>query len=131
MNHNFLIINIMIHHTFYQMCNCTHYYKCVIVHITTLQSRRKMCQTIFRDNSREISDLSRYIGDFPRYIAWSTRSQRSQRATVKVKSATVSRPKQFASEGIWTPNQKVWVIAFLPSGLTRPYDIKCIKHIYT
>ena len=91
MNHNFLIINIMIHHTFYQMCNCTHYYKCVIVHITTLQSRRKMCQTIFRDKSREISDLSRYIGDFPRYIAWSTRSQRSQRATVKVKCATMSR----------------------------------------
>ena len=33
----------------------------------------------------------REIGDFSRYIAWSTRSQRSQRATVKVKCATVSR----------------------------------------
>ena len=30
MNHNFLIINIMIHHTFYQMCNCTHYYITII-----------------------------------------------------------------------------------------------------
>ena len=62
-------------------------------------SCRNIGQMIFRDKSREIGDLSRYI-------AWSTRGQRSQRVTVKVKCATVSHysapPKQFAfaSEGI-------------------------------
>ena len=38
---------------------------------------------------------------------------------------------EIASEGIWTPNQKVWGSVLLPSRLTHPYDIKCIKHIYT
>ena len=62
-------------------------------------SCRNIGQMIFRDKSRE-------IGDFSRYIAWSTRGQRSQHATVKVNVLQCPRysapPKQFAfaSEGI-------------------------------
>ena len=73
-------------------------------------SCRNIGQTIFRD----FSSIYRLVNA----------GQQSQRATVHL-------PKQIASEGIWTPNLLVWGSAFLPSGLTRPYDIKCIKHIYT
>ena len=48
---------------------------------------------------REISAILARNRRFSRYIAWSTRGQRSQRATVKVKCATVS-PLQCTSQTI-------------------------------
>ena len=68
---------------------------------------------------------------FPRYIA----GQRSQGATVKVKCATVSRysapPQTNCLRGDLNPKPKDLGFSFLPFGPTLPYDIKCIKHIYT
>ena len=89
--------------------------------------------TIFREKSWEIGDISRYIGDFSRYIAWSTKSNALQWKSnvLQCPLATMHLLLEIASEGIWTPNQKVWGSLHLPSGLTRPCNIKCTKHIYT
>ena len=101
-------------------------------------SCRNIRQMIFRDKSWEIGDLSRYIGDFGEKSAIFLDISPGQRGVNRVNALQWKSNVLQCPATVHLPNNLLLLprgfepqTAFLPTGLTRPYDIKCIKHIYT